>query len=1018
MSATLNLLYGDSTVLSQDESVPYGATLNSYTIPTVGFTTNEKIKIIDNATIENTDATVTTPHFKVEKSISLPLAPNPTANGGSILASLLSSLPISLSPSTSILLDEVSFECEGFTSPADTQWWFVAGLSTNTFNHPINVPSLGQVTYLLIRVLVNLPAGPITSEIVIKAGTIAPADNVVLDCSNKFISFSTRTDLTQFDGTNYIFINDYSLKGTRLVAPLTTYNVSFPPNSTVPNGTFLSLAIVNPSVSAGNPFVLNPSGGEETDLLILIDFPVGTKFCSSVTFNLGSVIGGGNSLALGSIFTAATIGNLVLGRSVFEPGFTFPDTSVIESVNPTAHSIHVDGCSTVARSGNIPHGLFLKDGLTVGPGTIFPAGYELESTLHFKEHVTLTSSITLSENSLIGAGSVLQSGSATLKGIRFRTPINLPLGTLLESALKYASDVKVAAATVASSLTNIVAGWKFSSLSLSTGTQLPSGLWLFGKLKVDSFSGTFLASGFTFIKDTIFSPGFVIPGNSSFKPSHRFPPFSTFNGVTNFPSGTHFSRSSLVPAPFPVPGCFTFKSGAVLPVNFTFKAGAQIPRSVDYASNIGFPNNLNIITINGNNYYVIQSGSILTAGKTLSEGTFLSQQSGGTTTASNFGTSTGAPALTFPAGTWTAIDGSVGGSPYVLSPQTTPSINTSLTVNPPIILTADFVLTSDLIFPVSSTEHIFDHLSLSFDLVTLVATTLTQDYHIIAPGTAEWPADVSLPCDWDLSEPLTVSSSFTSTASIQLPYSSALWISGIIDPAGSLQFPPNTTTLCSPIQISTTIGVGLAGSGTGSPTVPAYIGSGANTYAILPVGTTLLLALTSTAVPTYVTLTSSTGPIISCYPFTLNTTISVYSAFTITACSLAPAGSYTLAALNIAPGQSLPEGVTLPQNSIVAHDFRLTLADAGTSLPAGTVLSSCSSLSAGTVFPTGLTLTVCAKLDPIHGTTQIFFVPINTNLGYPFYYYQFVLDSLFYVDHHEHKEKLEALCCTVRNMKC
>ena len=1002
---SLNLNYGDSVVTTFPTVVQNGLSLLSYDVPSVGFTTTENIHVVDNLLVSNTDATITVPSFKVEKLMSLPLVPNPSLSG-SILSSLLSSLSIPLTTVVQVLVG-VFTGCESLTSPSDTRWYFTLnGSNINVFNFPISIPNISQTTYLLMRTLVNFTPGKIHHNIVIAAGTIAPADNVIIDNTGNFVVFSTNTNLTTYDGTNYILNNNYSLECKTIASQFSTYNVTFPANQHIPDGTFFSLQIVNPSVAGGFPFQLN-SSGSEMDLIVNIPFPEGVCFSQSFTFGLGSFISGGNVLLTGTIFNPSTINELVFGRIVFDPKSLIPTGSVITFANPSACPIKVEKEMVSAMTQKTTIGLTACKGLALSKGTTFPAAYVLESNLEINDSFNIGSDFLLAKKSVIAKGSMIRSGASTIAGMSFTNPVVFSSGTVLTSTLTYPTDSQIPLTTSVSTATNLTQGYYFPNLSLSAGTLLPTGLSLFGKLKVDNSAGAYFASGFVFPSGSILSGGFTIPGNSSFKPSTTFHTYTLFSSGTSFPSGTSFGDGSVVPQIFPIPAGQRFRSGTTLPTGFIFKAGTTIPNSVNFISNDSTNssgvNNFNVITIGGVSYYVIPSSSIILKNKVLPTGTFLSQQSNGTTTSSNFGTSTGAATLNIPAGAWAGLSGDVGGNDINLLPQITTTVSTlpGYIIDPSIVFLEDIQFMSDMLFPVTTTTNPLSYLTLSSDLITQVPTLLTCDYHITAPGMAEWPAGVPLPVSWTLSEVLTVPSDFTSIRPIQLGASSSTWINNIIPSGGFITLPPTATTLHYPIMISLQIAIGKAGFFAGSSTVPIYTGTGLNSYVTLPKSTILLLSATTTSDPTYITLTSSTGNLETCTPFTLNQTISIYSAFTMRKGTVAPIGAYLLATLNFPPGFSLPEGITLLHDSIISNDFTISENHINSFLQRGTVLAPNTILAKGTIFPGGMTLLSCAYMYPVKSLFQQFTIPVSSNLCKSFYYYQFVDDNVMVFTYQE-----------------
>ena len=994
---SLNLNYGEYTITTEDLIVKNGLSLASYNIVTDGFTTTEKIILSGDNFVTGTDATITTPSFLVEKSMTLPLCPNPSLSG-SILSSLMSSVAIPLITYVQFLTG-VFVGCKEFTTSNDLKWYFTTDETNNTFNYPISTPLPNQLTYLLIRTLVNFTPGPIHHDITIAKGTIAPPDNVILDSNDQYISFSTNPALTEYDGTNYILNVDFSLKCKTIASQFSTYNVTFPKNQHIPDGTFLSLEIVNPTVSAGLPFLFNVDGGEN-NLILSIPFPKGVYFSQSTTFGLGSFISGGNELEKGTIFSPATINTLQMHRIVFESNSLIPSGSEIISANPSACPIKVGKEMVSNQTQLTSFGIYACEGLELSHGTTFPHGYILESDLLINDCFNINSDINVKTGSIITKGSIIKSGTTTMEGMSFTSPVSISSGSVLDSELVYPIDSSVLQNTTQTSQTDIVQGFKFTELSLGPGTLLPDDLVLFGKLRLDTTSNAYLSSGSIFPQNTTLSQGFTIPGNTSFRPEFVFNQFTIFSSGTVFPSGTVFDKDNVLPVQFPIPGNQCFKQGTVLPVGFTFKAGTIIPNSVDFVSNdftnSSSVNNFNVITIGGVSYYVIPSSSMLLKGKILPSGTFLSQQINGTTTSSNFGTGTSAPSLVFPEGTWQAVNGDIGGIDLTLNPQITVSVSTlpGYIINPSISILEDIQFQSDMLFPVSTTENPLSYITLSSDLVTQIATQLTRRYDVPNPGMVEWPANIALPMCWALHEPLTISTQFTSIRSIKLGENPIPWLTNIIPSNGFITFPTTPTKLYKDIMINTPIKIGVNGSFIGSSTIPAYTGTGSNTYIVLAKGATLSLSTTTTSVATFVSITSSTGNLTSTCPFTLNQTISIYSAFTIKNGSIAPSGSYLLSSIIFPSSTYLPSGITLSSNSVIAHDFKVNYEDDLSILQQGTILNKCSILETGTIFPNGLILLVCAYMYPIKALSQRFTIPVSSNLVNSFYYYQFVDDTL------------------------
>ena len=152
---------------------------------------------------------------------------------------------------------------------------------------------------------------------------------------------------------------------------------------------------------------------------------------------------------------------------------------------------------------------------------------------------------------------------------------------------------------------------------------------------------------------------------------------------------------------------------------------------------------------------------------------------------------------------------------------------------------------------------------------------------------------------------------------------------------------------------------------------------------------------TLTAIPTTVSITASTGNLISSKPFILNRNISVYSTITIPKGSIAPANSHLLSNHTFSPLSLLPGGITLIADSILALDF-ITKSEFPLGLNA--ILSNGTILSKGTKFPDGLSLTVPAMYGSLVATRQTFTVPNSMSIIQSIYYYQFFGDTYLQVD--------------------
>lgn len=815
----------------------------------------------------------------------------------------------------------------------------------------------------------TIQAGVPFTKFIIKKGYPLPSDTSAVDSTGSLIEFSKMQGLVDGSGN---LLDEYEVDGSvvNFVAPFQSAGIIFPAGTQVPEGTLVELVITVPNgfvgassttggTSNNNKLILYPYGGMPQ---FTIDLSSGTKVDALVPLYDGSSVPPGYRFKAGTSFSdanSAGVNYQVHFRNVVgAAGFQLAPTTTLQYVVPTASPAKIRSGMTTSSAISLPAGSSTTEPLDIENGLSFPSGVSLVSALTIKEQLDIDSSVVAAKDSVLGVGTKIASGSASLEGSIITTPITLDSNSTVSDEYDVTSPFTV----TANATLNV--GAEIRDATLPSGTEITPNNILPALLKITTSMGVSLLAAAELIVGTVMGSGYQLKGNLGFSPKGVIPAFSSITGIFDLPARTHLKAGALfTTTDVPVPDGTTLRKDSVMPKGFIFGEGSHLPEfdlstqlpAIADATAASNPLVLdsNDTDANGDDFIRLGAGIVLVSGFLLQKGSVFSTKTAGGTTGYADAVANTAGHDTYNGGSHVAL--TLNAAEYSLDAGLSAAAD-DLTLYSGDVVPMDIYLTTDvhtdreLFLKYDGSSNALKKVQLTSNFSLANDLVLDADYKVSGSNTTFWPRNHPLPFDFTLTASAVFGASGVATMlnrDIQLNVPTTQdYVYGILPSASILKFPAQAYTLTSNIKLASDIG-----STVGTTATSGYYASKAPID--LPKGAKLA--------------TSAAVKLIT--PMQFNGTFAITTAIT-THPKFVANGGIKLLAGHVFPGSvTIPAGSPLPKNITLSTDVTLAAAYVVTltsfTLSSGSSLGAESVLAAGSSFPTGLDIYAKVQLAPI-----------------------------------------------------
>lgn len=815
---------------------------------------------------------------------------------------------------------------------------------------------------------------------VLKAGSPVPADGTFNDLNDVPVKLS----LLYPGGT---FTSDFVVDPTKymIMQQFSTNNVKFSAGSAIPEGTTVQVG----DYVAGTVDISQPGMYFEYALGVYpkytFELSRGSTIGIATTLYDGFFVPAGTEVPTGSNtndkYTSPVGDNLVLpyvmARAGFDmgPGFTLHTTVLMDKRAKIPKGVN----STLYQP--VPLGMHTKESLVLD-GVQFPVGSTLETELTVRTEFELAESITVHQGTMLGAGTYLPKGSATLDGALIDGELLIPLGSAVADDITINTKFVIEDSTVTPAHPLSVGAVLHGPFDFTPGTQITSGNSLPGHLKILMSMGVTLLQNMILAVGTVFGSSALLYGDVGFSPTGVIPALSTLYGTFTLPTGTKLEKDWSAGIQVPIPTGTVLQPGDTLKAGTTFKVGSDLPPIPNLISQAAVAGTfgagpLTYFIDNGTPYLVIKAGTAFVEGWTFPVGTILSANPTAGATFSLADATSHVPASTatllLQAGAYTFDDSvqSPSQQEYTYSPGV-PS-------GEMVIMLTDTIAPTDIVIPYNSIDPDSGKwLSMNEPFTLITDVILDQAYTVRGNNSVIWPAGTPTPYDFVLTSPYSFTTSGNGaqiSKKIKFNYvTTAPFINGIVAPGGHIKLPPAGYVLTSPIKL----GVNQPIANTGANAMKATIE--------LAPGTTLMSLAPITLI----------NNLHSDENFTIGGTITVFPRIYLPNGITLLAGQVTPGDIHITGGQGLPKNIILNQSITLAANH--TISEENYTLLKYSLLAPTTVLARGTTFPAGLNIARQVSMGPILSLdgADIFYIlegnPLTASIGYP--YFATLTDSL------------------------
>jgi hypothetical protein len=854
------------------------------------------------------------------------------------------------------------------TGNAPSGTFDIPTLGTNSTVSALNLDNI--ISYPVATVKTTIQAGVPFTKFIIKKGYPLPSDTSAVDSTGSLIEFSKMQGLVDGSGN---LLDEYEVDGSvvNFVAPFQSAGIVFPAHTQVPEGTLVELVITtngvpgytaggNASTSGtnGKKLILYPYGGMPQ---FTIDLSSGTKVDALVPLYDGSSVPPGYRFKAGTSFSdanSAGVNYQVHFRNVVgAAGFQLAPTTTLQYVVPTASPAKIRSGMTTSSAISLPAGSSTTEPLDVENGLSFPSGVSLVSVLTIKEQLDIDSSVVAAKDSVLGVGTKIASGSASLEGSIITTPITLDSNSTVSDEYDVTSPFTV----TANATLNV--GAEIRDATLPSGTEITPNNILPALLKITTSMGVSLLAAAELIVGTVMGSGYQLKGNLGFSPKGVIPAFSSITGIFDLPARTHLKAGALfTTTDVPVPDGTTLRKDSVMPKGFIFGEGSHLPEfdlstqlpAIADATAASNPLVLdsNDTGANGDDFIRLGAGIVLVSGFLLQKGSVFSAKTAGGTTGytqaiktngDGYDSTSSHAALTLNAAEY-SLDAGLSAAAEDLT------LYSGDVVPMDIYLTTDVHTDRELFLKYDGSSNALKKVQLTSNFSLANDLVLDADYKVSGSNTTFWPRNHPLPFDFTLTASAVFGASGVATMlnrDIQLNVPTTQdYVYGILPSASILKFPAQAYTLTSNIKLASDIG-----STVGTTATSGYYASKAPID--LPKGAKLA---TSAAVK-LITPMQFNGT------FAIATDITTHPKFVANGGIKLLGGHVFPGSVTIPAGSPLPKNITLSTDVTLAAAYVVTLTSF--TLSSGSSLGAESVLAAGSSFPTGLDIYAKVQLAPI-----------------------------------------------------
>lgn len=819
---------------------------------------------------------------------------------------------------------------------------------------------------------------------ILKSGSPVPNDDVLQDLSGHAIKFSEMDDIAD---SNNKFLSDYLVSPTnqQIVKELTTDNIYFSANSSIPEGTIVFIdQFVHGSVegvpSTNGTTTTYPTPYSSIQYAYgfypsyMMQFDAGSTIDVPVTLYDGFSVPAGFSVEAGATTNDITLDtdgtthiapittNLSLANVRADPGFLLPDSVVLSGVILNSSKASIKKGTSSAQMQPMPLGAS-SDTVHTLNGIQILDGFSLPSELEFISSYETPNDITTHRGTLISKGSILPKGSKSLEGAQIEGELIISAGSAVTDDFDISTPFVITESS--SSHLSLDVGTKLKApFVLPPGTEVTDGNLLPAAFKILMSMGVVLKAGMELLTGTVFGAGAMLYGNIGFKPNGCIPARSTLYGTISIPTGSKLEKDAILNVPLPVPKGVKFNTGDTLHSGTTIREGTSLPPMQDLSSQAGpasasssGPLSTFTDATSGIQYLVVKaktafmSGFIFPVGSILSKTAgntyFIGTTSGGSADATN-GTGTGiAYDLQDGEFSFDTRDRSPAASNFKFSP--------GIATDSLIVLLTDVVFDTDMLLPLESIDADAGSLLAMNEPFTLISDlVLTSDYVVHGNNSVMWPASQPIPTDFVFSSSYTFTSPGSGTQldkKLQFNVRTTNeYVLDILTSTSYIKLPPSGYKLESGIKLG--LDQAIAGSG----------------------GTTNHALKTTIELPKGTKLDTSDGKVVLQHPmsveddFTIGASIDTYPRIFLQNGLSLLSGNKTPGDIHVNSGTGLPKNIILPQSVVLAADH--VVSEPTYTIPQYSSLEKGTKLSRRTKFPKGFVTPDKIKLHPFLSLTE------------------------------------------------
>lgn len=823
---------------------------------------------------------------------------------------------------------------------------------------------------------------------ILKSGSNVPEDDILQTLDGKPVKFSLMDEIS----SEGVFLNDYLVSSTKyqIVKSFLTNDISFPPNTRIPEGTVVSLSDFVEGTDGNVDVDENLSNTSSARFFVYaydkyprfqfklyegskIDVPVTIRDGCSLPAGYVATVGTSTDDEDGTVIT----GILELVDLRAPPGTLLPANLSLEGVVLEGERARIPMGESSAQLQNLPLGSKTNK-VQVLNGAVFPVNGSLASDVKFLNDIELSVSVVGTTGTKVTAGSVLPKGALTLEGAHIKDGFIIAAGSTVTDTFDISTPFVIAPNGGGSSLGAgaILRG----PFTFPPGTQITDGNLLPAAFKILMSMNVTLAAAMEISAGTFFGAAANLYGNIGFSPKGVIPALSTLHGNINIPAGAKIEKETVLNVNVPIPPS-RMHTGDTLFAGTSIREGTPLPPLLDIADQAGpayvsgstAAGPLTKFTENGIVYLVVKAGTTFISGFYFPVGCVLSKKaSAGHTGSLGNDSINGANEGLAPDYRWDAGEFSSDRTERSPAAQDFTFFGGLPTIQLVVALT-DVNFESDMLLPLDMIDNdSLKYLALQEPFVLASDLVLSEDYVIGGNKSVTWPANHPIPFDFVFTNPFSFTTPTSGTPlnkdiQFNTRTTEKFFYGVLLDSASYLKLPFKGYKLLTPIKLALDQPVASNGLHAFKATLELAKGTKLDTLA----------GYVSTQLPMNVENDFVIGATMTTFP-------RIYLPHGISLL----AGQSTPGEIPVGAGQGLPKNVTLSSAVTLAEDH--IISESTYTFPQYTLLKAGSSLARRSVFPQGLSVEQRIEVSPFLslGTDNIFMVNeenrFSSDLLYPY----------------------------------